>query len=67
MMQVSVRIGFHKSVKRVGVDLVMGSSHGTYIADDEGVAFVRVGFPAYGQVECQRRVINGVWWRDRSC
>ncbi len=29
MMQVSARVGPHKSVKRVGVDLVMGNSHGT--------------------------------------
>ena len=31
--------GLHKSVKRVGVDLLMANSHGKYIADDEGFAF----------------------------
>ncbi|PXF58811.1 MAG: hypothetical protein C4B59_12710 [Candidatus Methanogaster sp.] len=40
----------HESVKRVGVDLVMGSSHGKYIADDGGLAFARVGFAVYGRI-----------------
>ena len=39
MVQVSARVGSHKIVKRVGVDLLMGDSHGKYIADDEGLAF----------------------------
>ena len=45
MMQVSARVGTHKSVKMVSVDLVMRNSCGTYISDDDdGLAFARVGF-----------------------
>ena len=44
MVQVSARVCPHKSVKRVGVDLVIGNSHGAYIADDEELAFARIGF-----------------------
>jgi hypothetical protein len=44
MVQVSARVGSHKSVKRVGADLLMADSHGKYIADDAGLAFARVGF-----------------------
>ena len=47
MMQVSARVGTHKSVKMVSVDLVMGNSCGTYISDDDdddGLAFARVRF-----------------------
>ena len=36
--------GLHESVKRVGVDV---NSHRKYIMGDEGLAFTRVGFPAY--------------------
>lgn len=36
MVQVSARVGSHKSVERVGVDLLMVNSHGKYIADDGG-------------------------------
>ena len=57
MVQVSARVGSHKSDKRVGVDRLMGGSHGKYIADDTGLAFARVGFPAYDRVGYQRRAI----------
>ncbi|KAF5413758.1 MAG: hypothetical protein C5S49_07825 [Candidatus Methanogaster sp.] len=36
--------GLHKSVKEVGVDLLMVNSQRKYITDDEGLAFARVGF-----------------------
>ena len=49
----------HEAVKAVGVDLVMGTSHGKYIADDEGLAFARVGFPVFDRVGYQRRAIIG--------
>ena len=49
----------YKSVKRVGVDLLMVNPHGTYIADDEGLAFARVGFTVYDRVGYQRRAIIG--------
>ena len=59
MVQVSARVGSHKIVKRVGVDLLMANSHGKYIADDGGLAFVRVGFLVYDRVGYQRiRVIG---------
>jgi len=51
--------GLHKSVKRVGVDLVMGNSQATYIGGDEGLAFARVGFTVYNRVGYQRRAIIG--------
>ena len=59
MVQVSARVGSHKSVKRVGVALLMGGSHGKRIADDEGLAFARVGFLVYDRVGYQRRAIIG--------
>jgi nitrogenase molybdenum-iron protein alpha/beta subunit len=49
----------HEAVKAVGVDLLMGNSHERYIADDEGLAFARVGFPVYDRVGYQRRAIIG--------
>nr|QNO45075.1 hypothetical protein MGFAJANB_00005 [Methanosarcinales archaeon ANME-2c ERB4]QNO50357.1 hypothetical protein DDJHKDJF_00005 [Methanosarcinales archaeon ANME-2c ERB4] len=51
--------GLHKSVERVGVDLLMGGSHGKCIADDAGLAFARVGFQVYDRVGYQRRAIIG--------
>ena len=36
MVRVSACVGLHKSVKRVGVDLLMVNSYGKYIADDGG-------------------------------
>jgi nitrogenase molybdenum-iron protein beta chain len=45
-------------VKAVGVDLVMGTRI-KHIADGEGFAFVRVGFPVYDRVGYQRRAIIG--------
>ncbi len=57
MMQVSARVCPHKSVKRVGVDLVMGSSQATYIRDDEKIAFARIGFPVFDRMGYQRRAI----------
>ena len=57
MVQVQARVGSHKYVKRVGVDLLMANSHGKYIEDDEGLAFARVGFPVYDRAGYQRRAI----------
>jgi nitrogenase molybdenum-iron protein beta chain len=37
----------------------MANSHGKYIADDEGLAFARIGFPVYDRVGYQRRAIIG--------
>ena len=54
MVQVQARVGSHKSVERVGADLLMANSHGKYTADDGGLAFARVGFPAYDRVGYQR-------------
>ena len=36
---------------------MMVNSHGKYIADDEGLAFARVRFPAHDRVGYQRRAI----------
>jgi len=58
MVQVHARLGC-KSVERVGVDLLMANSRGKYIADDDGLAFARVGFPVYGRVGYQRILIIG--------
>ena len=41
----------HEAVKAVGVDLLMGNSHGKCIADDGELAFARVGFPVYDRVQ----------------
>jgi len=49
----------HEAVKAVGIDLVMGNSQATYIGDDEGIAFARIGFPVYDRVDYQRRAIIG--------
>ena len=51
--------GLHKSVKRVGVDLLMVNSHGKYIADYKGLAFARIGFSVCDWVGYQRRAIIG--------
>jgi nitrogenase molybdenum-iron protein beta chain len=51
--------GLHEAVKEVGVDLVMGNSHAKYIADDEKIAFARIGFPVFDRVGYQRRSIIG--------
>jgi nitrogenase molybdenum-iron protein beta chain len=37
----------------------MANSHGKYIADDEGLAFARIGFPVFDRVGYQRRAIIG--------
>ncbi|KAF5417817.1 MAG: hypothetical protein C5S49_02755 [Candidatus Methanogaster sp.] len=57
MMQVSACVGSHKSVKMVSVDLVMGNSCGTYIADYMWLAFARIGFPVNDRVGYSRRAI----------
>ena len=57
--QVSARVGSHKSVEGFGADLLMADSHRRYIADDEGLAFARVGFPVHDRVGYQRRAIIG--------
>jgi nitrogenase molybdenum-iron protein alpha/beta subunit len=62
MVQVSVRVGSHKYVKRVGVDLLMVNSRGKYIVDDDGLVFTRVGFPVYDRVGYRRRAI--IWHGD---
>ena len=49
--------GLHESVKKVGVDLVMGNSQATYIGDDEKIAFARAGFTVYDRVGYQQRAI----------
>lgn len=51
--------GLHEAVKEVGVDLIMGNSHAKYIADDEKIAFARIGFPVFDRVGYQRRSIIG--------
>jgi len=49
----------HEAVKRVGADLLMANTHGKVIADDEGLAFARLGFPVYDRVGYQRIPIIG--------
>jgi len=56
MVQVSARVGSHKSIKRVGVDLLMVNSHRS-TSQMMGLAFARVGFPVYDRVGYQRRAI----------
>lgn len=51
--------GLHEAVKAAGVDLLMANTHGKSIADDEKIAFARLGFPVYDRVGYQRRAIIG--------
>ncbi|MEA3281767.1 MAG: nitrogenase component 1 [Euryarchaeota archaeon] len=57
MVQVSARMGSHKSVERSGVDLLMANSQAEYIGDDEKIAFARLWFLVCGRVGYQRRAI----------
>ena len=59
MVQVSTRLGSHKSDKRAGVDLLMVNSHRKCTTGDEGLAFARVGFSAHDRVGYQRRATIG--------
>jgi nitrogenase molybdenum-iron protein beta chain len=40
----------HSWIKRQGVDLLIGGTHGKYIARDEGIPLVRHGFPILDRV-----------------
>jgi len=40
----------HQWIKNEKVDLLLGNTYGKYIARDEGIPFVRVGFPIYDRV-----------------
>jgi nitrogenase molybdenum-iron protein beta chain len=40
----------HQWIKQEGVDLLIGNSYGKYIARDEGIPFVRLGFPIMDRV-----------------
>ncbi len=40
----------HQWIKEEGVDLLLGNSYGKYIARDEDIPFVRMGFPIYDRV-----------------
>ena len=49
----------HEAAKAAGCDLLMANTHGKSIADDEKIAFARIGFPVYDRVSYQRRAIIG--------
>jgi nitrogenase molybdenum-iron protein beta chain len=40
----------HKWIKQEGVDLIMGNTYGKYIARDEGIPFIRTGFPIVDRI-----------------
>jgi len=40
----------HQWIKNEKVDLLLGNTYGKYIARDEGIPFVRVGFPIFDRV-----------------
>jgi nitrogenase molybdenum-iron protein beta chain len=40
----------HQWIKKQGVDLLIGNTYGKYIARDEGIPFVRFGFPIIDRV-----------------
>jgi len=57
----------HEAVKAVGVDLLMVNLQRKYIADGEGLAFARVGFPVQDLGWLPAKSDHRVWRRDRSC
>lgn len=40
----------HQWIKQEPVDLIIGNSYGKYIARDEGIPFVRMGFPIFDRI-----------------
>ena len=66
MVQVSARVGSHKSVKGVGVDLLVGGSHGKCIMDD-GACFRTSRVPDVCSGWLPAKSDNLVCRRDRSC
>jgi len=40
----------HQWIKEEGVDLLLGNTYGKYIARDDDIPFVRMGFPIYDRV-----------------
>ncbi len=40
----------HQWIKNEGVDLLMGNTYGKYIAKDDDIPFVRLGFPILDRV-----------------
>ncbi|MCY1723419.1 nitrogenase molybdenum-iron protein subunit beta [Prolixibacteraceae bacterium Z1-6] len=40
----------HQWIKQEGVDLIMGNTYGKYISRDEGIPFVRTGFPIVDRI-----------------
>jgi nitrogenase molybdenum-iron protein beta chain len=49
----------HKRIKEEPVDLLMGHSKGKYIAHDENIPLVRVGFPVEDRFGYHRRSVVG--------
>jgi nitrogenase molybdenum-iron protein beta chain len=49
----------HKRIKAEPVDVVIGHSKGKYIAEDEGIPLVRVGFPVEDRFGYHRRAVVG--------
>ena len=60
MMQVSVRVGSHKSVKRVGVDLAMGARTGSASLMVGGSPSHGLGFRCKTGVGYSRRAV--IWY-----
>lgn len=49
----------HKRIKKEPVDLIMGHSKGKFIAEDENLPLVRVGFPVEDRFGYHRRSVVG--------
>jgi nitrogenase molybdenum-iron protein beta chain len=49
----------HQKIKEQPVDLIIGDYKGKYIANEEGIPLVRVGFPQADRFGYQRRAMMG--------
>jgi nitrogenase molybdenum-iron protein beta chain len=49
----------HKRIKEDPVDLLIGTSKGRFIEEDEGIPLIRVGFPVEDRFGYHRRAIVG--------
>ena len=50
MVKVPICFLLHQWIKNEGVDLLIGNTYGKYIARDEDIPFMRMGFPILDRV-----------------
>jgi nitrogenase molybdenum-iron protein alpha/beta subunit len=63
--------GFHQLIKKDKPDLIFGNTSTKYIARDEDIPLIRMGFPIYDRVGHQYFPITGyrgpcVFWKRSS-